>query len=84
MRYVDKIAFERFIYLLRNILNSRNNSLFRDKEEDAFFIWECTKDFDAEFRLHNFTMVPLIYKPVWVGKWEKPLADVIKINVDAE
>lgn len=69
--------------VLWNIWNSRNNFLFKGKEEDARIIWERVRAFLEDFRLHNFFSFRLISRPRKRSKWTKPLADFIKINVYA-
>lgn len=83
MRLLDKRAFESLIIVLCNIWNSRNNFIFRGKEEEAGLIWERAKMLGDDFRLHNFTSVPLIPKPIRPIRWTKPPDGVTKVNVDA-
>ncbi|KAH1113938.1 hypothetical protein J1N35_007316 [Gossypium stocksii] len=83
MRILDKMAFKDFISTLWNIWNSRNNAIFRGKEEDLYGIWECARKLNTDFRIHNLSSQPILPRVPKCYRWEKPPAGIIKVNVDA-
>ncbi|MBA0696420.1 hypothetical protein Goari_002974, partial [Gossypium aridum] len=54
MHILDKKAFKR-LPMLWNIWNSRNNAIFRGKDEEASVIWERAHKLNDDFRIHNLS-----------------------------
>ncbi|KAK5832030.1 hypothetical protein PVK06_015829 [Gossypium arboreum] len=62
---------------------SRNNPVFRGKEDEAKDIWNKASMLSKEFRIHNLLKVPMLSAQLDVRKWVKPPKNYIKINSDA-
>lgn len=73
MHHLDKVAFESLIFILWNSWNNRNNLIFKGKDEGAKRVWENTKSFSEEFRLHNLNNSPLLPKQPTMARWQKPM-----------
>ncbi|MBA0582009.1 hypothetical protein Gorai_024163 [Gossypium raimondii] len=71
-----------FISTLWNIWNSRNNAIFRGKEEDVYRIWEHARKLNTDFRIHNLSSQPVLLQVPRCCRWEKPPIGIIKVNVD--
>lgn len=83
MCLMDRKTFEDFVTIIWNIWNSRNNALYRGKEEDVGIIWYRAKALMADFLIHKLTNKSILPKTSSRKKWEKPPYGYIKINVDA-
>ncbi|MBA0849430.1 hypothetical protein Goshw_015967 [Gossypium schwendimanii] len=81
MRTFDKKALEDLFVVLWNIWNSRNNFVFRGKEEARTF-WDRACQLSNYFRIHNLSSQPILPRIPRVRKWEKPQEGFFKINVD--
>lgn len=83
MRLLDKKAFECLLIVLWNIWNSRNNLLFRCRDEDPKIIWDRVVAFCQEFRLYNLTYPDMLHKSIRERKWSKHSVGTVKVNFDA-
>ncbi|MBA0716064.1 hypothetical protein Golax_014930 [Gossypium laxum] len=80
---LDLKAYENLITILWNVWNSRNNAMFRGKEEDTRIVWERAISLGDDFRIFDLINAPLIPKTLSPQKRNKSPSYFFKINVDA-
>ncbi|MBA0764803.1 hypothetical protein Gotri_014091 [Gossypium trilobum] len=69
--------------MLWNSWNNRNNFVFCGKEDKAWVIWDRARTHCHDFWIHNLVNKPVLPLTPAIKKWEKPLCESMKINIDA-
>lgn len=80
---VEERAFECFVMLLWNILNSRNSFIFRGLDENPRVVCKRALNFCRDFRIYNFNNPVIVPRAPPQRRWSKPPSGILKINFDA-
>ncbi|MBA0837817.1 hypothetical protein Goarm_009936 [Gossypium armourianum] len=83
MRILDKRVMPDLLTTLWNCWNSRNNLIFKGKEDKVQTIWDRASNLGKEFLICILFREPLVSPDSAAKKWEKPPKGFVKINFDA-